>query len=58
MIEVFGGKYTRTGLVLMVLEADDIPYRLHELDIRGGAFRTLEFLELNPAGFVPVLRTD
>ena len=43
MIEVFGGKYTRTGLVLMVLEMGEIPYRLHELDMRDVPFARLNF---------------
>ncbi|MEM7404613.1 MAG: glutathione S-transferase family protein [Pseudomonadota bacterium] len=57
MYEVFGGRYTRTGLVLMVLDYAGIRYRLHDLDMRHGAFRTPGFLALNPAGYVPVLRT-
>lgn len=57
MYEVYGGRYTRTGLVLMVLDYAGLDYRLHDLDMRDAAYRTPEFLALNPAGYVPVLRT-
>ena len=57
MYDVYGGKFTRTGLVLMLLDYAGIEYRLHAIDTVGGEHRTPEFLAINPAGYVPALRT-
>ena len=57
MYEVYGGRYTRTGLVLMVLEEAQAAYRLHEVDVVRGEHRGAEYRAINPAGYVPALVT-
>ena len=57
MYVVYGGQYTRTGLVLMVLDEGGIPYELRELDMLNGEHRSPEFLAINPAGYVPAMCT-
>ena len=41
--------------VRLVLKQLDIPYELHEVDIKTGASRTPEFLARNPNGRIPLL---
>jgi glutathione S-transferase len=53
---VYSGRYTRTGLVLMVLEYAKLSYRIEAIDLAAGQHRSPEFLTINPAGFVPALR--
>ena len=53
---VYAGQYTRTGLVLMVLDYAQISYRMEFVDLAAGAHRQPEFLAINPAGYVPALK--
>ena len=55
MIVVFGGWPTRSQRVMWLLEEMGLPYELRPVDIRNRAADT-EFLDVNPAGFLPVLR--
>ena len=57
MYIVYGGRFTRTISVQMVLEEGDLRYELRELDILRGEHRSPEFLSINPAGYVPALIT-
>ena len=54
---VYGGRYTRTGLVLMVLDAAQLPYDRVDIDTVAGEHRGAAYLAINPAGYVPALRT-
>ena len=54
---LFGGGYDRSHLTAMVLAELGAPFRFEHVDTRAGAHRSPEFLRINPAGFVPALRT-
>jgi len=54
MITVFGeGRGFR---VVWLLEEMGIPYRLRSVDLLAGAEKDLEFLSVNPAGFIPAIQ--
>ena len=53
---VYGGQYTRTGLVLPVLDYAQLNYRVELLDLAAGEHKSPDFLKLNPAGFVPAMQ--
>lgn len=55
--KVYGGPYTRTGLVLMVLDAAQLPYERIDVDTVAGEHREAAYLDINPAGYVPALQT-
>ena len=57
MYMVYGGRFTRTVCVEMVLEEGNLPYEVREIDILRGEHREPEFLSVNPAGYVPALVT-
>ncbi|HEX6121012.1 MAG TPA: glutathione S-transferase family protein [Dongiaceae bacterium] len=57
MYILYGGDFTRAGLVQWVLEEGGIPYELRKIDIQTGEHRAPEFLAINPAGLIPVLIT-
>jgi GSH-dependent disulfide-bond oxidoreductase len=42
----------------LMLEEVGLPYRLHLVDLRGGAQRSPEFLAINPQGRIPALIDD
>lgn len=57
MIEIFGD--SNSGNCLKVRWTCDVlarPYRWTEIDTLGGGSRTADFLAMNPAGQVPVMR--
>lgn len=54
---LYGGGVTRAAGVQMVLEEIGLDYDLVPIDIFSGEHRTPEFLALNPAGYVPALKT-
>ena len=56
MYVVYGGQYTRTGLVLMVLEHAGVDYQTRHIDVANGEHRRDAYLAINPAGYVPALR--
>ena len=54
MITVFGeGRGFR---VVWLLEEMGLPYRLRDVDLLAGVENDAEFLEMNPAGFIPAIR--
>ena len=54
MITVFGeGRGFR---VVWLLEEMGLPYRLRGVDLLAGVEKDAEFLEINPAGFIPAIR--
>jgi len=56
MITVFGeGRGFR---VVWLLEEMGLPYRLRPVDLLAGVQNDPEFLEINPAGFIPAIRDD
>jgi glutathione S-transferase len=55
MITIFGGWPTRAQRVTWLLEEMGTPYELRLVDLRNRA-ADKAFLDLNPAGFLPVLR--
>ena len=57
MYIVYGGRFTRTICVQMVLEEGGLPYELREIDILRGEHRSPEFLAINPAGYIPAMIT-
>ncbi len=57
MYILYGGKFTRTVCVQMLLEEGGLPYELREIDILRGEHREPEYLAINPAGYVPALVT-
>ena len=57
MYVLYGGRYTRTGLVSMVLEFGNIAHELRELDMVNGEHRGDVYRAVNPAGYVPALMT-
>lgn len=56
MIEIFGTLASRANRVVWVLEELEVPYTFWELDFSKGDHRHPRFLDLNPAGKIPVLR--
>lgn len=53
MITVFGeGRGFR---VVWLLEEMELPYRLRDVDLLAGVEHDAEFLQINPAGFIPAI---
>jgi glutathione S-transferase len=57
MYILYGGDFTRAGLVQWVLEVGGLPHQVRKVDILMGEHRSDAFLAINPAGLVPVLIT-
>jgi glutathione S-transferase len=57
MYILYGGDFTRSGLVQWVLEEGSLEYEFRKVDIVKGEHKAPEFLAINPAGLVPVLIT-
>ena len=57
MYILYGGDFTRAALVQWVLEEGKLDYELRRIDLLKGEHRAPEFLDINPAGLVPVLIT-
>lgn len=57
MYILYGGRFTRTRIVEMVMAEGDIAHEHRAVDIIGQEHRSPEFLAINPAGRVPVLIT-
>jgi glutathione S-transferase/3-isopropylmalate dehydratase len=55
MITVFGGSTSRSLRVVWLMEEMGIGYRIRPVDMLSGQ-EDREFLEANPAGFIPVIR--
>ncbi|MEM7432936.1 MAG: glutathione S-transferase family protein [Pseudomonadota bacterium] len=54
---IYGGGVARDVVVRMVLEEAGVPYDVIFVDGVTGAHRTKEFLEMNPAGYIPAVLT-
>jgi glutathione S-transferase len=57
MITVYGAPPTRSFRVVWALEELGLAYRLREVDLRQ-RMSDLEFLKLNPSGFLPAIDDD
>lgn len=57
MYILYGGDFTRAGLVQWVLDEGGLDYTFRKIDIIKGEHREPAFLAINPAGLVPVLIT-
>jgi glutathione S-transferase len=57
MYVLYGGKFTRSLLVQMVLDEGGIPYELREINIMEREHQGEAYLAINPAGFVPAIVT-
>jgi GST-like protein len=55
MIELYTAQSSNGQRAAIALEECGLPYRVHKLELMKGEQRTPEFLQLNPAGAVPVL---
>lgn len=55
MITVFGGQTSRSIKVVWLLEEMGLPYRVRQVDMFRAA-EDAEFLDANPAGYIPVLK--
>lgn len=57
MYTLYGAAYTRSFLTELVLTELALPYTLETVDILTQDHRTPAYLAINPAGWVPALRT-
>lgn len=57
MYTLYGGEFTRSGLVQWVLDEGGLAYQFRNVDIVKGENKAPAFLAINPAGLVPVLVT-
>jgi glutathione S-transferase len=57
MYILYGGDFTRAGLVKWVLDEGGLDYAYRKVDIINGEHKQAPFLAINPAGLVPVLIT-
>ena len=57
MYILYGGDFTRSGLVQWVLDEGGLDYALRKIDIINGENKAPAFLAINPSGLVPVLIT-
>jgi glutathione S-transferase len=55
MYILYGGDFTRSGLVQWVLDEGGLDYTFRKIDIIKGENKTPEYLAVNPAGLVPAL---
>ena len=58
MYILYGGKFTRSGLVEQVMAECGVEFELREVDTSKGEQRSPDFLKINPAGWVPALVTE
>ena len=57
MYILYGGDFTRAGLVQWVLDEGKLDYEYRKVDIIKGEHKEPAFRAINPAGLVPVLIT-
>ena len=57
MYTLYGGGYTRAHMTEMVFAEIQVPFEVKLVNTLKGENRTPQFLEINPRGFVPALRT-
>lgn len=57
MYLLYGGGFTRAHLIEMVFAEVAVPFELEVVDTVKGEHRSARFLDINPSGFVPALKT-
>ena len=57
MYTLFAARYSRSLMVEMVMAEGGIPYQTHDLDMVAGDQRGEAYRAVNPAGWIPALRT-
>jgi len=57
MYILYGGGFTRAHMIEMVFAEVAVPFVVKLIDTFKGENKTPQFLEINPTGFVPALRT-
>ncbi|MEP1209144.1 MAG: glutathione S-transferase family protein [Rhizobiaceae bacterium] len=57
MYTLYGGKFTRALMTEMVFAELGVPYELIAVDTMNAEHRSEAFLKINPAGWVPALKT-
>ncbi len=57
MYKLYWSPGTASQAVMAGLEETGADYELEQVDLNDGQHRTVEYLRINPCGFVPVLRT-
>ncbi len=57
MYILYGGGYTRAHMIEMVFAEVDQPFQLEVVDTFKGENQSPGFLQINPTGFVPALKT-
>jgi len=55
MIELYAAQSSNGQRAAIVLEECGLPYRVHKLDLMKGEQRSPQFLQINPAGAIPVI---
>ena len=55
MIEFYSANSSNGQRAAIMLEECGLPYTLHKLDLMAGEQRKPEYLEINPAGAIPVI---
>ena len=58
MYTLYGGKYTRTMMLQMMMAEAGIEYKLIEIDMLKQQHRSPEYLAINPAGYIPAMITE
>ncbi len=57
MYTLYGGGFTRAHMIELVFAEVTVPFEVERVDTFKGENKSPRFLEINPAGFVPALRT-
>ena len=58
MIDLYSYDTSNGMRARILLEECELPYQLHAVDLLKGEHRKPEFLDMNPAGAIPVLVDD
>ncbi|MFB2833333.1 glutathione S-transferase family protein [Floridanema evergladense] len=55
MLKLYGGAFSRAGIVKWYLEELNVPFEFVLLDMKNGEHKKPEFLTINPIGKVPAI---
>ncbi|MBE9229422.1 glutathione S-transferase family protein [Phormidium sp. LEGE 05292] len=55
MLKLYGGAFSRAGIVKWYLEELGVPYEFVLLDMKNGEHKQPEYLAINPVGKVPAI---
>lgn len=55
MLKLYGGAFSRAGIVKWYLDELGVPYEFVLLDMKNGEHKQPEFLAINPVGKVPAI---